>query len=149
MNIFQAIEQDHFIQKKLLEKLVATSGDTEQRREIFEQLKSELAIHADAEERYFYVPLIEIDKTQDDARHGIAEHHEIEEMVETLLDTPFDSPAWLVHAKTLADKVKHHLQEEEQDYFPKAEKVLSKKQTQELADQYLNEMNDARKNNKD
>jgi len=149
MNIFQAIEQDHFIQKKLLEKLIATSGDSEQRREIFEQLKSELAIHADAEERYFYVPLIKIDKTQDDARHGIAEHHEIDEMVKTLEDTPFDSPAWLVHAKTLADKVKHHLQEEEQDYFPKAEHVLQKIQSKELADQYLNEMNEARKNNKD
>ncbi len=149
MDIYQAIEQDHFIQKKLLEKIVATSGNSEQRREIFEQLKSELAIHADAEERYFYVPLIRIDKTQDDARHGIAEHHEIEEMVETLVDTAFDSPAWLVHAKNLADKVKHHLQEEEDDYFPKAKSVLSKKQSEELADQYLNEMNDARKNNSD
>lgn len=146
MKIDQAIVLDHAIQRDLIEQLLATQGDSEDRRQLFKQLKQELSIHADAEERHFYVPLIEIDRTQDDARHGIAEHHEIEELVEQVEEAEFDSSSWLKHAKNLAEKVLHHLEEEEQDYFPKANEVLSDEQAKEMGDQYLNAMNDARKN---
>ena len=145
MKIDQAIILDHAIQRDLIEQLLATEGDSEDRRHLFKRLKQELTIHADAEERHFYVPLIEIDRTQDDARHGIAEHHEIEELVEQVEEAEFDSSGWLKHAKNLADKVLHHLEEEEQDYFPKANEVLSDEQAEEMGDQYLNAMNDARK----
>ncbi len=145
MKIDQAIILDHAIQRDLIEQLLATEGDSEDRRHLFKRLKQELKIHADAEERHFYVPLIEIDRTQDDARHGIAEHHEIEELVEQVEEAEFDSSGWLKHAKNLADKVLHHLEEEEQDYFPKANEVLSDEQAEEMGDQYLNAMNDARK----
>lgn len=146
MKIEKAIVLDHAIQRDLFKQLLDTSGDSDNRRQLFEQVKHELAIHADAEERYFYVPLIKIDATQDDARHGIAEHHEIEELVEKVEEADFDSSAWLKHAKNLADKVLHHLDEEEQDYFPKADKVLSDEQASELGDQYLSAMKEARRN---
>ncbi|MAQ76729.1 MAG: hemerythrin, partial [Aquimarina sp.] len=74
MNIFEALRKDHEIQRSLLDKLVDTSGDTEKRDEIFKELKKELEIHADGEERFFYVPLIEKDLTQEKSRHSIAEH---------------------------------------------------------------------------
>ena len=67
-------------------------------------------------------------------------------MVEKVEEAEFDSSSWLKHAKNLADKVLHHLEEEEQDYFPKANEVLSDEQAKEMGDQYLNAMNDARKN---
>ncbi len=147
MNIYQSIEQDHHIQRQLVDKLLETSGESEERSSIFEQLKNELAAHADAEERYFYVPLIQLDKTQEHARHGIAEHHEIDELIEQLETTDASSPAWLVYAKDLAHKVKHHLEEEEQDYFPVAEDMLSDDKSKVLADEYLAAMLKARQNN--
>ena len=122
MKIDQAIVLDHAIQRDLIEQLLATQGDSEDRRQLFKQLKQELSIHADAEERHFYVPLIEIDRTQDDARHGIAEHHEIEELVEQVEEAEFDSSSWLKHAKNLADKVLHHLEEEEAEKWCEDEK---------------------------
>lgn len=146
MNIYQSIEQDHHIQRELVNKLLDTSGDSEERSNLFKQLKSELEAHADAEERYFYVPLIKLDKTQDHARHGIAEHHEIDELMEHLEETDPSSPAWLNYAKDLAHKVKHHLAEEEQDYFPVAEEMLSQDKSEVLADEYLAAMLKARQN---
>lgn len=137
MNIYQSIEQDHHIQRQLADQLLETSGDSQRRRELFNQLKNELAAHADAEERYFYVPLIKIDATQDHARHGIAEHHELDELVEQLEQTDPSSPAWLKYAKDLAHKVKHHLAEEEQDYFPVVKDILSDEKAQTLGDEYL------------
>ena len=73
-------------------------------------------------------------------------YHKIEELVEKVEQTEYSSTGWLKHAQNLADKVLHHLDEEEQDYFPKANKVLSNEQAEELGDQYLNAMKDARKN---
>jgi hemerythrin-like domain-containing protein len=136
MNIFEALREDHEIQRTLCDKLVKTSGDNDLRKNMFNKLKHELEIHADAEERHFYVPLIESDLTQEKARHSIAEHHEMDELVEKLEDTDMSSPAWLVYMKQLAEKVEHHLDEEEHEVFQMAGKALTEKEKKSLATDY-------------
>ncbi|SCX98007.1 Hemerythrin HHE cation binding domain-containing protein [Nonlabens sp. Hel1_33_55] len=136
MNIFEALREDHEIQRTLIDKLVKTSGDNELRRNMFDKLKHELEIHADAEERHFYVSLIEADLTQEKARHSIAEHHEMDELVEKLEETDMSSPAWLTYMKQLAEKVEHHLDEEEQEVFQLAGKALKEKEKTQLAKDY-------------
>lgn len=140
MNIFEAIRQDHDIQRDLLDKLVKTSGDTKERDTIFKELVTELKVHADAEERHYYKPLIDSDMMQEKARHGIAEHHEIDELIEQLEDTDYDSSAWLKIAKDLKHKVEHHLEDEEQKFFQLSGKVLSENQKNSLATSYRNYM---------
>ncbi|MCX7552918.1 hemerythrin domain-containing protein [Marinicella sp. S1101] len=144
MSIYQAIEDDHDKQRDLLQQLVATSGDTSKRADIFKELKHELEVHADMEERHFYVPLIKEDKTQDDARHGIAEHHEIDELVKKVEQADPSSAAWLQHAKNLKHKVEHHLIEEEKDYFPVARDVLTDDRAESLRVSYEAGMDEAR-----
>ncbi|MBF4984877.1 hemerythrin domain-containing protein [Nonlabens mediterrranea] len=144
MNIFEALRKDHEIQRELCDMLVNTSGDTELRKNMFEKLKHELAIHADAEERHFYVPLIESDLTQEKARHSIAEHHEMDELVEKLEETDMDSSAWLKYMKELAHQVEHHLDEEEQEVFQLAGKALKEKEKTSLAQEYLEFMEENR-----
>jgi vacuolar-type H+-ATPase subunit C/Vma6 len=140
MNIYEAIRKDHDIQRKLLDQLIETSGDTKKRNILFKSLKSELQIHADAEERYYYKPLIDTDLMQEKARHGIAEHHDIDELIETLEKTDYDSSAWLKTAKDLKEKVEHHLDDEEHTFFQLSGKVLSEQQKQNLATSYLKHM---------
>ena len=140
MNIFEAIRNDHDTQRNLLEKLISTSGDTKERNEIFKKLKKELEIHADAEERHFYKPLISNDMMQDKARHGIAEHHEIDELIEKLEKTDYDSSAWLKIAKNLKEKVEHHLDDEEHTFFQLAGKVFSESNKKSLAKDYTSYM---------
>lgn len=136
MNIYEAIRRDHDIQRNMLDKLVDTSGNTTERKQLFKALKKELTIHANAEERHFYKPLIPTDKMQEHARHGIAEHHEIDELIEQLEDMDMDSSGWLKIAKNLKDKVEHHLDDEEHAFFQLSGKVLSEKQKKDLADKY-------------
>ena len=140
MNIFEQIRKDHDTQRDLLDKLVRTSGDTEERDEIYTSLKKELEIHADAEERHFYKPLISNDMMQEKARHGIAEHHEIDELIEQLDETDYDSSAWLKIAKQLKEKVEHHLEDEEHKFFQLAGKVFTEKEKTSLAKGYTNYM---------
>ncbi|KQP13805.1 hemerythrin domain-containing protein [Pseudorhodoferax sp. Leaf267] len=136
MNIFEALRISHQTQRALVDQLVATEGDSRERSVVFTALRKELQAHETAEERCFYVPLIEHDATVDTARHGIAEHHEMDEMVEELADTEMSSPAWLVKARALRHKVHHHLDEEEQVFFQLAGKVLSAAQKTALAKAY-------------
>ncbi|MBC3846882.1 hemerythrin domain-containing protein [Winogradskyella echinorum] len=136
MKIYEAIRNDHDIQRDLLKKLVETSGDSDKRNEIFYKLKKELDLHANAEERHFYKPLIPTDMMQEHARHGIAEHHEIDELIEQLEKTEMDSSAWLKIAKNLKEKVEHHLEDEERTFFQLSGKVLTEKQKNELGVKY-------------
>ena len=71
------------------------------------------------------------------SRHAIAEHHEMDEMVEGLEETDPSSPSWLAQAKALAEKVDHHLKEEEHGFFQQAGKLLTDKQKKSLASEYL------------
>tara|TARA_R110001592_G_scaffold299192_2_gene570133 strand:- start:32 stop:466 length:435 start_codon:yes stop_codon:yes gene_type:complete len=136
MKIYEAIRIDHEIQRDLLDKLTETTGDSDERKEIFKKLKKELVLHANAEERHFYKPLIPSDMMQEHARHGIAEHHEIDELIEQLEDTEMDSSAWLKIAKDLKHKVEHHLEDEEHTFFQLSGKILTDKQKEELATKY-------------
>ena len=144
MNIFEALRQEHEIQRDLVKKLVTTHGDTPERKPISEQLKHELKIHADAEERHFYVPLIRKDLTQEKARHSVAEHHEIDELIEQLDDTEMSASNWLKIAKDLEHKVTHHLDEEEHEVFQMAGKALTEKQKISLASDYNKEITKTR-----
>ena len=73
MNIFEALRESHDVQRELAEKLIKTSGDTPERRELFDQLKNELFAHAVAEDRYFYIPLMMTDSGLNITRHTLAE----------------------------------------------------------------------------
>lgn len=138
--IFEALRDDHQTQRALADRLAGTHGDSAGRDELFEKLKSELQRHAAAEERCFYKPLIDHDLTQEKARHGIAEHHEIDELIETLEQTDPSSPAWKSHAKKLQHMVHHHLDEEEHEIFQQAGRVLSDDLKTSLASEYRRQM---------
>ena len=140
MTIFEALREDHDKQRTLLGILVKTHGDSEGRNELFEKVKQELQHHASAEERYFYRPLMDDDLTQEKARHSVAEHHEIDELIEKLEETDFSSPGWVAHAKKLQELVEHHLDEEEHQVFQIAGKALPESKKESLAKDYRAEM---------
>jgi len=144
MNIFEALRLSHDTQRALAAQLLATEGDSPQRARLFRELKHELAAHAGAEERCFYVPLIDHDESMALARHGIAEHHEMDEMVQELNRTDPSSPGWIVHFRKLHDKIHHHLSDEEHAFFQLAGKVLSESEKTALARQYEEEFADRR-----
>ncbi len=140
MTIFEALREDHEKQRTLADLLLKTQGDSTGRKELFKKIKSELQNHAAAEERHFYIPLLEHDLTQEKSRHSIAEHHEIDELIEKLEATDFSSSGWLAAAKELHEKVTHHLDEEENEVFQMAGKVLLESQKVSLADAYRRDM---------
>jgi hemerythrin-like domain-containing protein len=146
MNIFEALRADHETQRDLVERLVKTEGDSEERRELFDRLKTELEAHAGAEERYFYVPLMEHDLTQDKARHSVSEHKELDDFVEQLEEYEMSGSQWLQTAKELAHRLTHHLDEEEHEVFQIAGKALTEQDKMSYAEGYVDDMDRRRAN---
>ena len=149
MNIFDALRESHEKQRDLSEKLIKISGDSKERRALFELLKNELFAHAVGEDRYFYIPLMMTDSGLNITRHALAEHHKMDELMEQLTEMELSNPSWLAVAKKLFDTVHHHLQEEEHGFFQQAGKILSAEQKESLAQQYLAEYKKYKKADKD
>ena len=136
MTIFESLRNDHDTQRTLIGILTDTTGDSAGRNEIWAKLKTELTAHAGAEERYFYVPLMEHDLTQDAARHSVAEHKELDDFVEQLDGYDMSGSQWIQTAKELEERLLHHLEEEEKEVFPVAGKALGDDEKASLATDY-------------
>ena len=139
MNIFEALRESHELQRSLANSLIETSGASEDRKELFDLLKKELYAHSVAEDRYLYIPLMFNDVGLDITRHALAEHHEMDELIEQLEETDMSSPSWIATAKQLSEKVHHHLKEEEHKFFQQAGKILEESEKEKLGKKYLAE----------
>jgi len=135
-NIYDALRESHEIQRSLCRKLLRAKPGDARRREIFRELRRELAAHAAAEERFLYAPILMDDMGLNSSRHALAEHHEIDELVEALGKADDEGDSWLVKAKELSEEVHHHLREEERKFFQVSGKILNDAQKVRLARQY-------------
>ena len=140
MTIFEALRADHETQRELIDMLTKTTGESDDRTSLYARLKSEMEAHAGAEERYFYIPLMEHDLTQDKARHSVSEHKELDDFLEQLDEYDMSGSQWLQTAQDLAHRLIHHLDEEEHEVFQLAGKALSDKEKADLADEYSADM---------
>ncbi|MGV3620876.1 MAG: hemerythrin domain-containing protein [Archangium sp.] len=135
MNLYDALRASHEVQRTLCRRLVRTRA-ADQREALFKSLKTELSAHEAAEERFFYVPLLMDDAGLDVSRHALAEHHEIDELMEALEKSDPKGEKWHEVALELSAKVHHHLHEEETRFFQVSGKLLSEKQKTQLATKY-------------
>jgi hemerythrin superfamily protein len=133
--IYDALRASHEKQRALCTRLVRNT-DPKRRMETFRELRTELAAHAAAEERYLYVPILMYDMGLNSARHALGEHHEMDELVEDLGRLDPKGDAWGAKAKELSHKVRHHLKEEETKFFQVSGKLLTAAQKTQLARQY-------------
>ena len=124
--IFDRLIEDHNRHRDLLAKIAETSGDSEERRTLFEQFRIDVTAHASAEEQSLYAEMMGRPELSDDARHSVAEHKALDDLIGELVDMDMSSPGWLTKFKTLRHDYEHHIEEEEGEMFPAADEELSK-----------------------
>lgn len=139
MSIFNALLHSHEQQRLLCAKIVQTKGDTLKRRELHQALLRELHAHSQAEERYFYAPLMFHDDGLEITRHVMFEHHQLDDLLRDIETLDYSHSQWLVRMKHVVDLILLHLHEEEDVFFPKARQILSAEQKENLAQQYWHE----------
>lgn len=122
--IFARLKEDHDKHRELLDKLLETSGDSEEREMLFTELTKELKAHAAAEEQALYSTMLRKPPTTGETRHSVAEHHEIEEALNDLAATDMSEGGWLTKFKSFDHQYRHHIDEEEEEHFPDFENYL-------------------------
>ncbi|NNF56276.1 MAG: hemerythrin domain-containing protein [Acidimicrobiales bacterium] len=125
MDIYERLTKDHNTHREMATRLAETTGDSEDRRKLWEEFKPEAEAHANAEEQTFYATLIETPEAQEKARHSISEHKEAADLMEKLSAEDMSSPGWLQNFKKLKEELEHHMDEEENEVFMKARTVIS------------------------
>lgn len=124
-DIFGRLVADHDEHRALIAMIEETSGDSPDRRRLFDAMVAEVQAHAAAEEQALWSVVMQNPKTTEDARHAVHEHKQIDELIEELQDADMASSGWLSQFAKLKDKYLHHIREEEQEQFVAAEEHLS------------------------
>ena len=143
--IYEELKSDHDKHRDLLAQLEKTSGDSEERRALWKTFYCDVGAHAAAEELAFYSGLIAKSDGQSEGRHSVAEHHELDEMIQELNDMDMSSPGWLTRFKTMKDRYEHHIEEEEEDIFPVAKDVIGADKSGKIAAEFVRKKQQERK----
>jgi len=131
-DIYKLIKQDHDNHRRVLARLDETQGDSAERRELFETLKREAEAHTSAEEQTFYARLMAEPDGQEQSRHSVSEHKEAADILEALDDMEFSSPGWLTKFRSLKEELEHHMDEEEDEVFALAKKLIPADEAKEI-----------------
>jgi len=135
MDALQLLTEDHDHVKKMLEELDDTTERAIKTREqTFAKLQSELEVHEAIEEEIFYPALKEHSKTRDIALEGYEEHHVVDTVIAEMGDVPVSDETWTAKFAVMKENLEHHIEEEEQDMFPKARKVFDQQELDELGE---------------
>jgi len=132
--IFRHLAKEHGEVSALLMRLKASS-DPNTRRELFPTIRYELLAHEQGELRELYPVLRDNEQTR-----AVAESHDLqakslEEAIGALNGVAVDSPMWQPTLERLIEQVQAHVREEENEYFPLAQRVFAER-ANELLERY-------------
>ncbi|RKQ71289.1 hemerythrin HHE cation binding domain-containing protein [Litorimonas taeanensis] len=132
MDIYERLEQDHNKQRDLIKSIKKAELGSDELDKLWSEIKVELEAHASAEEQAFYSELMKDPDGTDETRHAVEEHQEMHEMIAELDIMDKSEDLWMKKFEKLAHKVIHHVDEEEADFFPKADKLFNKNEEKEM-----------------
>ncbi|MFB6805218.1 hemerythrin domain-containing protein [Streptomyces sp. NPDC056387] len=137
MDAIVLLRDDHKTVEKLFKRFEKTSDDdVAERRELADQVIEELTVHAWIEEQYFYPVAREAaPDTKDHVLESIEEHHAVVWMLSELKDMDPADERFKAKMSVLMEQVRHHVEEEEQDWFPDVRKAMGRNRLVELGEQ--------------
>ena len=106
--------------EKTTDRAVSTRAD------LVARMLRELSIHAAIEEQLFYPRLrIAGEKLKDEVLEGLEEHHVVKELLAEIEKMTPQNERFEAKVTVLMENVRHHIEEEEKDMFPRARRALS------------------------
>jgi len=132
MKLWDLLKHDHQEVNKIFAQLQKATDKTRQEA-LFSTLKAELQLHTKVEEAHFYPALKKHDQTKDLVAEAIEEHGEVKHLLAHLSSLTAGGDKFLELVKELQGNVEAHVEEEEKEIFPAAEKALEERQLDEIA----------------
>ncbi len=128
MDAITLLRNDHKTVEQLFKRF-EKAGDRAHvtKREIVDRIIEELSIHAAIEEQVFYpVARATVSDTEDIALESLEEHHIVKWLLSELVDLDPAHERFDAKVTVLIENVRHHVEEEETEFFPKVRKELGR-----------------------
>ena len=136
MDAITLLKDDHKTVEALFKRFERAGDDAYVlKREIVDTIIEELSVHASVEEQVFYpatratVPAVE-----DVALESLEEHHIVKWVLSELEKMDPKDERFDAKVKVLMENVRHHVEEEEDEYFPKVRDELGRNALNDLGD---------------
>ena len=118
-DVVDILTGDHQDMLELIGRIRGAPSE-EQRRDLADTLIAEVMRHSVAEEMYVY-PAVEkhVPNGAEEVEHDKKEHDEIVQVMKRLEDVDASQPAFLELVRELEEQLRHHVDDEETEQFPK------------------------------
>jgi hemerythrin superfamily protein len=137
MDAIKLLKDDHKTVNELFRRF-ERSGDEayETKREVVARIVEELSVHAAIEEQVLYPAIrAEVPSTETMTLEALEEHHIVKWTLSELDGMDPHDERFDAKVTVLIESVRHHVEEEEGDLFPKVRDGLSRKRLDQLGDE--------------
>ena len=137
MDAIALLKADHKAVSKLFrEYKAAKKKDSPGRAKFIDDASKALSMHAAIEEQVFYPAVrAEVPKLEDAILESLEEHHVLKWTLEEIAAIGVGDERYDAKVTVMMEQVRHHVEEEETDWFPKVREALPRARLQELGAQ--------------
>jgi hypothetical protein len=134
MDALRLLQHDHQQASVLMNRIKADFGqaDASARRQMFQQLKAMLTVHARVEELHVYPVFQQAEVTRDSAAHALDDHRTMKVLLEALDGMPPSGFQWVNKFNELYESATRHMRMEEEELFGHAGEVFTRQEAEEL-----------------
>jgi len=136
MDAITLLRDDHKTVEQLFKRF-EKAGDRAyvEKRQIVDRIIEELSIHAAIEEQVFY-PVVRdaVPDTEDIALESLEEHHIVKWLLSELVGLDPKHERFDAKVTVLIENVRHHVEEEETEFFPKVRNEMGRTALAELGE---------------
>lgn len=137
MSAIELLESQHREVEEMFSQ-IEKAKDPKRKTALFEELADKLAVHAAIEEHHFY-PAIKAKQTEDILLEAVEEHLAVKRILADLLELEASDDTFDAKIKVLKEQVEHHVEEEEDEMFPKVKKLLDAEELDALEQEMIAE----------
>jgi hemerythrin-like domain-containing protein len=127
------LKDDHKEVRKLFREFQKASTTPARKGKLVEKIIELLTVHTYIENEVMY-PRVRalLPDLEDDVLESYEEHHVADLLVMELVPMSYKDERFVAKATVLIENVDHHIEEEEQEWFPKVREGLSRTQLREI-----------------
>ncbi|MEV4659470.1 hemerythrin domain-containing protein [Micromonospora sp. NPDC049301] len=133
------LKEDHKEMRRLFKAFQdAEEGPASQRQKLVGQILEALTVHTYLENEVMYPEVRRLlPDLEDDILESYEEHHVADMLCFELASMDADDERFNAKTTVLIENVTHHVEEEEQEWFPKVREALGRKQLQEIGEKMI------------
>lgn len=137
MDVIDQLIIEHRRLRSRIDHLESGVGSREAREEAFAALARDLVAHAELEEELVYPRLEEVPELAEEIRHAYQEHHLVDVQLDELAELDSGLDEWSDKIHVLSEVLEHHLEEEEEDVFPRVRKLVPADDLKALGEEFV------------